>query len=313
MANILTKINRRVRRVFYIDLDRDYRNSIFLAGTGRSGTTWISEIINYKNEYRYIFEPFHPNKVKTSKIFGVRRYIRPSCRDTDLLGAAEYILTGKIRNFWTDNFNAKFICTKRLIKCIRANLFLRWLYENFPGLSIILLIRHPCATALSHIKFDLKVSLDDYLIQDELVDDCLKPFEKEINKAKNLSDFQKHIFMWCIENHVPLCQFKKGEICVVFYENFCDKPEEEIKKVFSFLGKTVETKVFDILRKPAPLARSWSAIIKGENLVGSWKNQLTSDEVKMSNDILSIFGLSNVYDSDGMPNIENLVTTHRLF
>jgi hypothetical protein len=45
------------------DLNNDFRNTIFLAGTGRSGTTWLSNIINYKNEYRYMFEPFQSKKV----------------------------------------------------------------------------------------------------------------------------------------------------------------------------------------------------------------------------------------------------------
>lgn len=306
MVSLLTKINRRIRRILYIDLDQNYKNSILLAGTGRSGSTWVSGIINYKNEYRYIFEPFHPDKVRVARLFGTRRYIRPDNKNSNLLQAAKYILSGKIRNFWADNLNARFICTKRLIKCIRVNLFLRWLYENFPGLKIVFLIRHPCATALSHVRFGLKVSLNDYIQQDELVSDFLTPFLTGINKAKDLSDFEKHIFVWCIENYVPLKQFKSDEICVVFYENFCEKPEEEIKKMFSFLGMEYEDKVVEILKKPASLARKWSAVIKGENLINSWRNYVTNAEIKTANEILSLFGLNNLYDTNCVPNMEVL-------
>jgi hypothetical protein len=33
---------------------------------------------------------------------------------------------------------------------------------------------------------------------------------------------------WCIENYVPLKQFKRGEIHLAFCESFCEKPESEL-------------------------------------------------------------------------------------
>jgi hypothetical protein len=33
---------------------------------------------------------------------------------------------------------------------------------------------------------------------------------------------------WCIENYVPLKQFKRGEIHLAFYESFCERPESEL-------------------------------------------------------------------------------------
>ena len=48
----------------YVDLEKgDHRSSVFLAGSGRSGTTWLSEIINHRRGYRYVFEPFNPREV----------------------------------------------------------------------------------------------------------------------------------------------------------------------------------------------------------------------------------------------------------
>jgi hypothetical protein len=39
----------------YIDLGKgNHRDAVFLAGSGRSGTTWLSEVVNYKGGYRYI-------------------------------------------------------------------------------------------------------------------------------------------------------------------------------------------------------------------------------------------------------------------
>ena len=37
---------------FYVDLGHDHRDSVFLAGSGRAGTTWVTELINYRGAYR---------------------------------------------------------------------------------------------------------------------------------------------------------------------------------------------------------------------------------------------------------------------
>ena len=39
-----------------LDWNGDLGRTVFLAGTARSGTTWLSELINHRNDYRYIFE-----------------------------------------------------------------------------------------------------------------------------------------------------------------------------------------------------------------------------------------------------------------
>ena len=134
----------------YVDCNRDYRNTVFLAGTERSGTTWVSDIINYKREYRYIFEPFRPAKVDICRDFAPRQYIRPENDDHRFVQAAEAILSGRIRNGWTDKYHRRFVSSKRLVKDVRANLFLKWIHCHFPNMPIILLLRHPCAVARTH-------------------------------------------------------------------------------------------------------------------------------------------------------------------
>ncbi|HZM95343.1 MAG TPA: hypothetical protein VFB92_18065 [Vicinamibacterales bacterium] len=70
LAATLQPIRRRIGQRLVIDRDADHRKSIFLAGTGRGGGTWLSEIINQNNEYRLVFEPFHPKRAPWMKPFG---------------------------------------------------------------------------------------------------------------------------------------------------------------------------------------------------------------------------------------------------
>lgn len=279
--------------------NNDYRTTVFLAGTGRSGTTWIANIINYKNAYRLMFEPFHSQKVGLVRHFRYRQYIRPENREKKFMRPAKAILSGKVRNTWVDILNRKLYVSRRLVKDIRSNHFLKWIKTNFPEIPIILLLRHPCAVAYSKLKLGWETHLDEFLAQDELVADYLDPFRSEIESAK--TTYEKHIFMWCIENYVPLKQFSDGEIHLTFYENFCMHPEREVERLFSFLNENYTEDVFDTINLPSAFTRKGSAIRVGESLIESWKKHLSHHQVRRGMEILSIFGLQNFYSDDALP------------
>ncbi|MBE9189524.1 sulfotransferase domain-containing protein [Gloeocapsopsis crepidinum LEGE 06123] len=297
--------NSREKKLF-LELNSDYRQAIFLAGTGRSGTTWVSSIINYNNDYRDIFEPFHPYKVELVEHFRYRQYLRPDNQHQEFLQPTKAILSGKIKNRWTDQFNKKVFCQKRMIKDIRANFLLKWLHRNFPEVPIILLFRHPCAVVNSKLHLGWGNHLDELLAQPELVEDFLQPFKQEIIAAK--TDFEKQIFLWCLENYVPLKQFAPQEIHLAFYENFCKEPKAEIERLFTFLGKKFDDTVFAILNKPSATSRQESAIITTGNVVDSWKKYITDEQLERAIEILSLFGLDTLYSQDPLPNISGAYT-----
>lgn len=291
---VINRFKGKLVNKYYIDLNHNYKNSIFLVGSGRSGTTWISSIINYDNEYRYIFEPFYPleNKINTD-LSG--RYFRVESQASDYFYQLEDIFTGKIRSPWIDRFNQKLISNKRLIKEIRAHLLLKWIHHNFPEMPIILLLRHPYAVVSSKLAIGWGSYLKNLLKQPELVDDFLYPFKEKIESLT--TDFEKHIFYWCIENYVPLKQFSYGEIHVAFYENFCVSPQEEIEKLFSFLGKNFDDTVFNNLKKPSAMSRKESAIVTGSNVLSSWEKRLSYEQLQTADEILNLFGLDQIYSS----------------
>jgi hypothetical protein len=283
----------RLFGTLHLDLG-DHRNSVFLAGGGRSGTTWVSEIINHRNAYRLVFEPFHPGKVRVCKDFRRKQYLRPDERREEYLGPARRILTGGLRNPWTDRFNRKFVARRRLIKDIRANLLLGWMSENFPGMPIILLLRHPCAVAESRLALGWRDNLSETMEQEELVEDFLLPVEVDIRDAQGA--FERHLFSWCIENYVPLRQFGPGEIHLSFYEHFLAHPEDEIRRLFAFLGEGFDGRVYRALRRPSVLSR------KGEGpSMDVWRRSVTDSQLKRAVEILELFGLDRVYGEGAMP------------
>ena len=273
----------------HVDLGRDHRDAVFLAGSGRSGTTWVSEIVNYRNEYRFVFEPFHPGKVRVCKNFRRKQYLRPDDRREEYLGPARTILTGGLRSTWTDRFNKKFVARRRLIKDIRANLLLGWMRANFPGMPMILLLRHPCAVAASRISLGWRDNLSETMEQGDLVEDFLLPVEAEIRTARDA--FERHVFSWCVENYVPLRQFGAGEIQLSFYENFLAHPEDEIPRLFNFLGEDFDARVYRTLRRPKDEKGSADA----------WRRCVSSSQLQRTVEILALFGLDRVYGEGAMP------------
>jgi hypothetical protein len=296
--NVIRKFERKLRTQLFFDAG-DYRQTVIVAGTGRSGTTWVEEVINSRNDYRIMFEPFHSKKVDLLRDWNFRQYLRSNDRRDKFLMPATRILSGRVRNEWIDKYNQKFFSNKRLIKDIRAQLLLHWIKHNFPEIPIILLLRHPCAVANSKLHLNWVTHLDEFLRQDELMEDFLSPFRKEIENAE--APFDKHIFMWCVENYIPLKQFKENEILVIFYEDFCKNPRNEIEKVMQFVGSTFTPEMLEKVTKPSVQSHKESAIVSKTDLVSSWRKSISEEQIKRSVEILSLFGLQKIYNQSDFP------------
>ncbi len=291
----------RIKRA-QVQLNHDYRNAVVLAGTGRSGTTWAAEFVNYDNAYRDMFEPFHRLYAPVARRFFYGLYLRPGNKDPAYVEPARRILSGRSFNHYSDRFNKRHVSVRRLVKEVRANLWLKWLKSNFPEVPIIWLVRHPCAVASSRIKLDWPSRLPLFLCQQDLIEDHLSPYLDEISSAA--SAFERHVFVWCIQHFVPLRQLQDGDAHMVFYENLCVNPRQEVESMFAFLDLPYRDAVFQRLAKPSSMSRGDSAVMAGgrAGLVDAWRRHVSSHELRRTVEILELFGLDSIYNEDSMPN-----------
>jgi hypothetical protein len=270
----------------------DHTDTVFLAGSGRSGTTWLSDLINHDAGYRQIFEPFHPRKVRDFRGFGSKQYLRPGDRREEFLEPARKAVTGGLRGGWTDRGAPG--ARRRLVKDIRANLLLAWLAENFPGMPIVLLMRHPCAVVSSRLALGWRDNLDETIAQGDLVEDHLLPVEGRIRSARD--PFERHLFLWCIDNHVPLRQFSPGGIHLCFYENLLLDPAPELRRLFAFLGRDFDDGVLEGLERPSFTSRPGR-----RPSADGWRRRVDGEQVARAGEILGLFGLDRIYGPGTMP------------
>jgi hypothetical protein len=288
-------------RRLYQDRLRDPHRSIFVAGTARSGTTWLGDIISSQVPCRVMFEPFHSKNVEAYRRFNYFQYMRPDAANLALRNYCEKVFTGQIRHGWIDRQVAHWRPHYRLIKEIRANLFLKWAKNQFPSVPFLFVIRHPCAVVLSRLQLGWATDADlaPFLTQPELIHDFLADKLDCIRHAR--SDEAKHALVWCISNLVPLAQFQPHELTITYYERLCTSPELEVPKIFHAIGQCYRPSVFNQMDIPSWTTKHASAVMRAENSVNRWQRELSAGQISTILSVVRDFGLDYLYGDSLMP------------
>ena len=156
-----------------------------ILGSGRSGTTWLQDVLAEANNLRPVFEPL---KAVTSRVPDYEyAYLQEDANPEDLTVFLDNVFSGDFRSIWSDyriwpskvapswshfssianlmryrrdlvrfkdNYLKYHPMVKKealLVKFIRANLMIGWLRQRF-DLDMILVLRHPGAVVESQLR-----------------------------------------------------------------------------------------------------------------------------------------------------------------
>ena len=138
-------------------LPYDIRQTIVIAGSPRSGTTWLAELLNTIPRSAILWEPlFLDADPQLPKIgFGWRTYVPPDRDRPEMEAYLRRVLTGRVLNPWTlqrTSLRDVYRVKRWIVKFVRANMLLPWLTLRFPTRRPLLLVRHPCAVVASQIR-----------------------------------------------------------------------------------------------------------------------------------------------------------------
>jgi hypothetical protein len=279
-----------------IQINHDIARTVFLAGCGRSGTTWLSEVLNADRHYHYLFEPFNNKKTRAWRNFAYRQYLARDAVDSEALAAAASILSGRTHSLWIDSQNRAFISGDRLVKDTRANLMLGWLRACFPQMPVVLLTRHPLAVTRSRQKLGWGpgVSLEALRAQPELMRRHLDDYRGLLEDLDG-DDFAMQIANWCIEHLVPLREMGDGEYCLVVYESLVRDPDTELERLFAYLGRDfTDAHRSRLSRASATASRGTRSSLDARKLLRPWEGKLTEAQEQQAQDIVAAFGLGDL-------------------
>jgi len=272
---------------------------VWIVGDGRSGTTWLAELINHNNDFRYMFEPFHRENVDGMEDISFLEYHPPDQSDERFYTISRRVFSGELINDRVDMFNTSLVYDKLLIKDIFAGLFVSWVGVNFPDIRKIMLLRHPCAVAMSKSRNDEMIWLTDareLFGQPVLFEKYLAPYTYLLEEID--TPFDHYLLVWAIVHYVSLQEFDAQSTKLVFYEELCLNTTETISSIFSYLDMpdAGERRIGRMSSKGSKTAGS-KAVDKS-SAVGGWRRALTPVQKNKADRILGAFGLDKIYSSN---------------
>ena len=306
----------------YYDTE-DIKNTVLVVGSGRSGTTWVTNLLNADNAFRYIFEPFHPQECPYMREYPEVLYLSPKTRDRNFEELARRILKGHVHLAWTDRYNKRYISSKRIVKCIRLMLSFDWIHLHFPTIPIIYILRHPLAVINSRMNMISKypfwsVSKNQINeLRETLIDDYPNYFSfGDINLE---SEFQRQLVYWCIINRIALDQLANISHKLLFYENCKKNPVDTFWQVRDYVSpifnnftefdgerdqkvpsKKSINKIEKINQQINDVSNQKFMVFKGKSMEErkqTWELSFDDDQKNLAQKILEKYEMANSYSA----------------
>lgn len=284
-----------------------YQPVWWTVGHARSGTTWLAELINHRQDMRELFEPFHPQFNPELQGEYWHRYLEPGANEPQYAALADRIFCGAYTEKRVDERNQRWSYQGLLVKDIFANLLLKWAAGRFPSIKKVWIVRHPCAVAASKLKWyhlPWMKEPKEFLDQAALTTTYLEPFRDHLLAAE--TDFEKTILIWAVTHYVPFQQLVAGDVCLIFYEDIVAEPEREIPRLCRYL--------FDVPEHAQREAKAMLNRVRDSSRTGTfggveaqlerWRGKITSEQTKRMVELLRPFGLHELYNEASRPRRE---------
>lgn len=243
---------------------------ILVAGSGRSGTTWIGDTLAAAAGACSVFEPMAPwalerpaeGPVTGGEPLGAPGlYLPPEERFPQWEAFWDEVLTGQQTSSWTRQdwrmvppafrrwrllsgpayrlAAARYAAQARrgarfLVKEIYSSLMLPWLCRR-RELRVVFVTRHPCAVVGSRLRLGWPDTLDGLHRQPLLWERWLAPYEDIIHEAS--TPVERMAVLWCVENLVPLRSWQADWLHVA-YEDLVADPSHGYARLFRELQLT---------------------------------------------------------------------------
>lgn len=316
------------------------KNARIIAGSGRSGTTWVLDAVAASNHLRPIFEPLNRTHPRVPP--HAYRYLCADADEPELFQFMESVFDGRFHSVWSDyrelpellyprwtrfsslretknyakrlrDFGRNVLAYRKtrsegriVVKMIRANLMLGWLVRNFNA-SVVLLLRHPCAVVESQLRqravyWDPYTRLRQYGEDSEFRDRFGSRYGKYLDQT--LSEAAASALVWCIENQIPVEESGRFGYEVVCYESLARRSREDWSRLTRQLKLDRSPDASLLLRPSQQASNDWRP---EDDSTAQWMSRISASDLKDINWILMELGVEIYKADDAFPRIPTFI------
>jgi hypothetical protein len=297
--------------------------AILLASVGRSGTTWLGNILATLNGYKMLNEPLRPeDPSRHNGRYRHRPYVEEDGSEPHLKEELENAFTGQVTRSYKWDFRSDgrlgmlFEHTRNrkvVVKSTRCLRILPWIHHTFNLKGTVILIRHPCAVISSMLKrggwgYDQLqedgVSSFDQAVAGQAPTSLVDRVRPYIDKATTNAEILAH--MWALDYHVSLNHHKAtdGEFShLVSYEHLLTEGQRCIRDLCAFLGEEPNEDMLAQLNRPSRTASNQLSTEDTTRQLRKWRDQLDEKTVERVLSVVHTYDI-DMYGPDPMPALQ---------
>lgn len=181
----------------------------------------------------------------------------------------------------------------------------------FPDARCVIIFRHPCGYVASVLrgeateKFEGDTpSSEDWDIYRMLLNlDSAKQHALELSMIQSMTPVERLALKWALYYEYALAQTAGMEnVMTVRYEDFCERPQEETRKVFRHCGLlwSSATERFIASSTTRENAEYYSVFKDSEAAAWKWKKELATSDIEQIMGIARRFNFGNLLPQDGL-------------
>lgn len=284
-------------------------DTIAIAGSPRSGTTWLMELLGNLPGHFTLCEPLHPkwfSGAARGNWFKPRPYIPLEDEPSELQAYLHSVFTGRVKSreprfkLKYKNIIRRITGDRLVVKFVRANRILPWISKNVKIRNIILIIRHPCATISSQLRTNIDgyyPTLSHWKTKANLIKviKTLDFLEKSVVKRVERINSKTEILaaIWALDQIIPIVKGTARDFITINYERLLIKSRREVNKLISGLGyKKQGTRLLKYLEKSSITAYGRERIHDFNYQISKWEKKLRSDQISQIRKVLDWFDIT---------------------
>ncbi|MCS4194431.1 hypothetical protein GGP50_002657 [Salinibacter ruber] len=294
--------------------------TILLASVGRSGTTWLGNILSALDGYKMLNEPLRPeNPTEYEARYRHRPYVEENEVAPCLKEKLENAFTGQVPRSYKWDFRSQgrigilleHIWNRNVVvKSTRSLRLLPWIHRTFDLKGTVILIRHPCAVVSSMLKsggwgYDRLeqngVSTFDQAVGEQAPASISERLRSDIEGTSTNPEILAH--MWALDYHVALNHHENTErqySHLVTYEHLLTEGRRCIRDLCTFLGEEPTEEMRAQLNRPSRTASDQLSTEDTTRQLRKWRDHLDEKTVDRVLSIVHSYDI-DMYGPDPMP------------